>query len=377
MKKVIFDIDGVLLSEERYFDVSGLVVWEWLYGKKYMSLPSEQDDFDGSCVNEGQIAAIRNKVWGKDYLLKWLKSKGINSNWDMVHAYLVTLIWLMAKIYQQRSDGERLSLSFRNEQDVKKAGEMLMGIPVPTADLILEQWKSWISEESKGNEVMICLGEKASRGWGNNGEWAFQFSEFYRLHVELFQAWYLGDDVFIHKNHTLPYSGNKEGFLSKEIALAGADTICYMFRELKKRGYEIGIATGRVREEMEIPLKKFGWYQEFNPQYIGTASDADTASRKWQGIFLDKPHPFIYLCGIFGRDKSNYQSYIDGGRMVTDEDEIYVCGDSYADLLGAEKAGANFIGVSSGLEGDQLSQRCKERGFPIVKGVLDVLDLLK
>lgn len=33
MKKVIFDIDGVLLSEERYFDVSGLVVWEWLYGK--------------------------------------------------------------------------------------------------------------------------------------------------------------------------------------------------------------------------------------------------------------------------------------------------------------------------------------------------------
>lgn len=61
MKKVIFDIDGVLLSEERYFDVSGLVVWEWLYGKKYMGLPSEQDDFDGFCVNEGQIAAIRNK----------------------------------------------------------------------------------------------------------------------------------------------------------------------------------------------------------------------------------------------------------------------------------------------------------------------------
>ena len=32
MKKVIFDIDGVLLSEERYFDVSALTVWEILYG---------------------------------------------------------------------------------------------------------------------------------------------------------------------------------------------------------------------------------------------------------------------------------------------------------------------------------------------------------
>ena len=28
MKKVIFDVDGVLLSEKRYFDVSALVVWE-------------------------------------------------------------------------------------------------------------------------------------------------------------------------------------------------------------------------------------------------------------------------------------------------------------------------------------------------------------
>ena len=112
MKKVIFDIDGVLLSEERYFDVSGLVVWEWLYGKKYMGLPAEQDDFDSRCVNEGQIAAIRNKVWEKDRLLKWLKSKGINSNWDMVHMYLVTVLWLMANVYRTRSEGNMLSLSF-------------------------------------------------------------------------------------------------------------------------------------------------------------------------------------------------------------------------------------------------------------------------
>ena len=29
MKKVIFDVDGVLLSEKRYFDVSALTLWEW------------------------------------------------------------------------------------------------------------------------------------------------------------------------------------------------------------------------------------------------------------------------------------------------------------------------------------------------------------
>ena len=46
MKKVIFDIDGVLLSEERYFDVSALTVWEILYSPAYMGLPGERDDFD-------------------------------------------------------------------------------------------------------------------------------------------------------------------------------------------------------------------------------------------------------------------------------------------------------------------------------------------
>ena len=45
MKKVIFDVDGVLLSEERYFDVSALTVWELLYSKDYMGLPLEGEAF--------------------------------------------------------------------------------------------------------------------------------------------------------------------------------------------------------------------------------------------------------------------------------------------------------------------------------------------
>lgn len=41
MKKVIFDVDGVLLSEKRYFDVSALVLWEWYYSEKYLHLGQE------------------------------------------------------------------------------------------------------------------------------------------------------------------------------------------------------------------------------------------------------------------------------------------------------------------------------------------------
>lgn len=83
MKKIIFDVDGVLLSEEHYYDVSGLTVWEILYGRAYMGLPSEREDFVPAAVTDGQTAAIRQAVWGGDRLLAWLRGKGLNSNWDM------------------------------------------------------------------------------------------------------------------------------------------------------------------------------------------------------------------------------------------------------------------------------------------------------
>ena len=118
------------------------------------------------------------------------------------------------------------------------------------------------------------------------------------------------------------------------------------------------------------------WFLDTDPE-VGTASDADTASRESAGIFLDKPHPFIYLCGIYGNDKSQYPSYMDGTRKVMAGDEIYICGDSYSDLLGAESVRANFIGVSGGPGGERLSLLCKEKRFLCIGGILEVLDILK
>ena len=57
MKKVIFDVDGVLLSEKRYFDVSALVVWEWYYSPRYMHLKPERITAD---LDDETIAALRS-----------------------------------------------------------------------------------------------------------------------------------------------------------------------------------------------------------------------------------------------------------------------------------------------------------------------------
>ena len=70
MKKVIFDVDGVLLSEKRYFDVSALVLWEWYYSEKYLYLGHETVTSE---LSDDAIDSLRRRFWKDDAILLWLK----------------------------------------------------------------------------------------------------------------------------------------------------------------------------------------------------------------------------------------------------------------------------------------------------------------
>ena len=376
MKKVIFDIDGVLLSEERYFDVSALTVWEILYSPSYMGLTAEQEDFDPVSVTEGQIASCRNIVWGHDELLSWLKARGINSNWDMVHADLITILWIMGETYQKRSDGERLDLVFHTPEDVKKAGKELMGLPIPKAEEVLRKWEETVPNGMQGEEVIHYLAKAIENTFAHGAPWAELRSDFWKIHTEAFQAWYLGDDCFISLMHHVPYSSGKPGFLMREVPLAPQSAIKSLFIRLKEMGYELGIATGRAREEMEIPFKMFHWYEEFDPKYMATASDAVESAAILGGSVLDKPNGFIFSCAIFGRDRNHYEAYSQERMKPSAQDRVYVCGDSYSDVIGSHRAGASCIGILTGLEGKDAIPMFEKEGVPYVEKVTDILKLI-
>lgn len=377
MKKVIFDVDGVLLSEERYYDVSALTVWEILYGRQYMGLPSEREDFDASAVTDGQIAAIRSEVWGKDSLLSWLKQRGINSNWDMVHAWLITCFWLFGREYRRRTGGDVLPLRFEKESDFHEAGLAVMGLPVPKASDLLAAWESAVPAGVRGSEVFAALAEAMKETFGDVPAWAGLQSALWRMHTEAFQAWYLGDDLFIEKYHRLPAAGGKRGFLRNETPLAPAAAIGSLFRRLKENGWEIAVATGRSRHEMEVPFRTLGWYGEFDPLYLATASDAFEAEQLTGVEHLDKPHPFIYECAMYGRKRENYGDYAKGLRKPAAGDAVYVVGDSYSDILGAAAAGARCIGVLTGLEGKEAAAMFEKAGVPCADRVTEIEPFLK
>src|ERR1700730_7745787 len=80
MQTILFDVDGVFLSEERYFDASALCIWEILGSENYLGLESD-------ChlpSQEQTIRTVRELVFDQDQVLQFMKSRGINSNWDMV-----------------------------------------------------------------------------------------------------------------------------------------------------------------------------------------------------------------------------------------------------------------------------------------------------
>ena len=78
MKAILFDVDGVFLSEERCFDVSAITVAELLSSPDFLNCDIDIH-FDGN-LTENDINKIRRNVFNNDRILNQLKSLGLNSN---------------------------------------------------------------------------------------------------------------------------------------------------------------------------------------------------------------------------------------------------------------------------------------------------------
>ena len=66
---------------------------------------------------------------------------------------------------------------------------------------------------------------------------------------------------------------------------------------------------------------------------------------------LGKPNPFSYIATLNGNYNDQYERYATKQEDIVNKDEVYIVGDSLADLLSAKKIGATFIGTLTGLKG--------------------------
>ncbi|SEM67640.1 HAD family hydrolase [Lihuaxuella thermophila] len=357
---ILFDVDGVFLSEERCFDASALSVWELLYAPHFLSLNGKSHTTQ---PDEEEIRRIRSEVFQDDRVLDWMKSKGINSNWDMVYlAFSAQLMLLLKELYpDHKEEVERFLTRPVTEEALRELREW-GGNKVRS---FKPSFGSFISlfdgdEQIVKHELLVYFNRLAEKWFGVPVSQFSRNSSLWELGYSVYQEWYLGDPLYLQTEGKTARLGGKKGFLYQEIPIAEPEKMRTMLERLAEKGITLGIGTGRSLLETEVPFKDLGLYSAFDPERIATASDVITAEESYpERAPLGKPEPFTYIKAYLGRS-STAEECLTLALPIADGKKVLIVGDSVADLLAARKMGCDFAATLTGLTGQAARSKFEE-----------------
>lgn len=374
MKSILFDVDGVFLSEERCFDVSAITVEELLTSEGIFLGCGTYIDFEND-LNDKKIQEIRERVFQHDKILNQLKSLGLNSNWDMLFIVFSIHLIDLAKQLDQSHRCEFLNSNTFNEKTLFEMNKHLLHKEIDYEkplevidsfrngkDAIYEDLESYAKDQLEIDDTELFKLK----------------SNLWQLSKDTYQEWYLGKDLFNKVEEGTALLDFKKGFIYEEVILKPQEEIQLLLQHLKEAGYHLAIATGRPRTETIIPFESLGLKSYFDDEHIVTASevlDAESDYPEYQP--LGKPNPFSYIATLNGNDRNRYKEYATHQENIVNKDEVYIVGDSLADLLSAKKIGATFIGTLTGLKGDKAQPELEEYGADyIVEDVTKIRNIL-
>ncbi|MCF6094041.1 HAD hydrolase-like protein [Microaerobacter geothermalis] len=349
---ILFDIDGVLLSEERYFDASALTVWELLFHEHYLGLPGP---FTPS-PDHDLIRQVRSRMFHDDEILSFMKSRGINSNWDMVYlTFSHQLILLLAEY-------SKVDKRFVENILTRQIGvdEILM-IAQKVKDLGYQpDFSRFVADFSKGDaqkqELLLYLNTIAHEKIGVDTSIFSRNSRLWNVCQETFQEWYLGDQLIAKSIGREARTKGKRGFLKEEIPIVPPEEMREVFSRLKEMGCSLGIGTGRPTIETMVPLGELELLDFFERERIVTASDVlDAEKAHPEHAPLAKPQPFCYVKGIFTKNMPD-DEVLKQSLPLRDGSNILIVGDSVADYMAARAIGAHFAATLTGLSGKKARE---------------------
>lgn len=367
---ILFDVDGVILSEERYFDASSLTVWELIHSPHYLGLNTEtftpQPD-------EETIRSVRKQIFDEDKVLHTIKERGINANWDMVYlTFSCQLIHFFQMIAETDKPLVQKWLIHDIDRDVlKQIGKQASALRVTPDHSILSD--DFESSPAHKQEMLVYLNNIAEKKTGIRTSVFSRNSTLWDVCQRAFQEWYLGSA----RGEEPAIQNGKKGFLNDEIPIHEPERMAKLFTDLRDRGFTLGIGTGRPEIETIEPLHALGLLQYFERNRIVTAKDVLLAERRFpERAPLSKPHPFTYIYGKLGKNHKPeevlaIQPPIDEARNVL------VVGDSPADYYASRSMGAHFAAVLTGLSGKEARSHFEKLGAEnILNDVTEVKSIL-
>ncbi|GEO25055.1 haloacid dehalogenase [Alicyclobacillus acidoterrestris] len=365
---VLFDIDGVMLSEERYFDASALTVNELLTSPCFLGFESVAGTYQ-SDLSDADITQVRQAVFQQDAVLEKLKNVGVNANWDMVYLVFVSEL---AHVLSPCTTNSTLRTAVA---DVLRAGWSVeaisqLGVVVRQHLGVPRVSYSHYDALYGGATTRDELFARARTVFHTLLGLELDDRKLWDIGQETFQEWYLGD-AYTHA------STGKLGFLTSEIPLVDPALFQALLKDLSASGIRLGIATGRPFTETKVPLEFFGWWQFFDAAKVSTASDVLVAEQRVPSARpLSKPHPYSYLRSLTANDDTTalLQTPLP---LPGKREQVLIVGDSIADALAAQRLGASFAAVLTGLEGASARPKFERlQADFILDNALQVRDLL-
>ena len=363
-KLIIFDLDGVITSEEAYWDTAGLTLHELLYSPRYWNVGAGSKSYQPAVTAE-ESRRISRATFPESEILA-LKARAINSNWDTCYAavclHLIALLSMLPDITSlfplQPWDAGWLA-NFRKQlasaevgigQNVDAASKLGEGGTAPPQGAINRAPTAPPDPKSVfqgyvGLELINRFDAYASEVLGHPIEGVFsRHGPFWPFCQNIFQEWYLGDELYTRDYGHTPAQPGKPGCIHFELPLLPVESIRTTLETLRKRGYVLGFATGRSFEEAQVPLEIQGLLEYFDETHISThdyvvRAEAELRANGDQTL-LGKPHPFPFLIAL----DHDYQA----GEPRRKADDFVVVGDSTGDILGGRAAGALTVAVLTG-----------------------------
>jgi len=257
IKTLIFDLDGVITSEMKYWNTARLTVWEIIAGDRYLAIKNyfgHQSDIPNVLVDLG------DQVISSQFIYE-LKSRAINSNWDLT--FFVVCLYLLGILNHYQETTKDFDLDFLEadhldlRDKLKQLGNRLQNneynlqISQPIIEQFWQETRS-LTGEAVLNYIPLFLHKKL----GKDLSFFYPKGELWQLCYENFQAWYEGK-----KGYDLP---DDETVLDLK-AIASALSVLY-----NSNRFTLAIATGRPRAEVIQPLTTLGLLSYFDRDRIVT-----------------------------------------------------------------------------------------------------------
>lgn len=367
---LIFDLDGVITSEARYWHTARLTTWQLVTQPDFLGLTHY---FGSSLDSPAQVLDKAEQVISPSFIAA-LKARAINSNWDLT--FFVICLHLIGLLSQYASPAlPLLPVDQPAQAQLQVLGRALRdettlatpGAPVAASQILIDRF--WAATQAfRGSQVTEFIPHFAQQVLGYSFPLLQSGSDLWQLCYGQFQAWYEGTLGFV-----LP---EDETALPLEAIHQALDALSTAGR------YTLAIATGRPRNEVIVPLRNLGLLSYFAGDRIVTYDDvlAAEAVCEHQGKpqKLGKPHPFVLYRAIYPElPITALLSTLALTDSRPSHPTVAYIGDAASDIVAAQQAGCFPIGVLTGFTmGQSLQEKqgmFRDLGCPIILDSIQAL----